>query len=78
MDINTGKRRPYHHTPTILIMNLINKTKVEQYVSTPIYPMLSFICTVASTYVSLIFEWVQVKLWPEELVLVRNTKKLKY
>lgn len=40
--------------------------------------MLSFICTVASTYVNLICEWVQGELWPEELVLVRNTKKLKY
>lgn len=61
MDTNVGKRRSHHHTPTILFMNLINKTKVEQYIFTPIYPMLSFICTVASTYVSLACKWVQVE-----------------
>ena len=43
------KRRPRHHSPTTLTMNLRNKTKVKQYLPTAILPVIFFICTVAST-----------------------------
>lgn len=66
MDTNIGKRRSHHHTPTILFMNLINKTEVEQYISAPIYPFIflhSFLHSFCFPSSALFFHLCQSYLW---------------